>query len=146
MRETMKINNIQGSQTVISEQKTSQPVSGADFKNLLEAQLQSVSSSPSVLSVSPAAVSQAPAALRVEGLSVAEATMTRLESFGTALNDLSLSGESLEPFVEALEEETSAILQLKQQLPEEDPLNKLLDRVASVSYVEAAKYRRGDYH
>ncbi len=47
--------------------------------------------------------------------------------------------------VEALEEDTGSILGLKEKLPAEDPLAKLLDRVATVSYVEAAKYRRGDY-
>jgi hypothetical protein len=86
-----------------------------------------------------------PAALRIESLSVAEATINSLESLGTALNNLRLPAEDLAPLVEALEEETGSILDLKGKLPAEDPLARLLDRVASISYVETAKFRRGDY-
>lgn len=142
----MKIDTIQGLQNSNkTAQKTEKPVSGADFKNLLEAQLQSVSSTaPSAPLGSAEAVQVAPA-VRVESLAVMETTINSLESFGAALNNLSLPGETLEPFVQALEEETSSLLELKKQLPADDPLTKLLDRVAAVSYNEAAKYRRGDY-
>jgi hypothetical protein len=61
------------------------------------------------------------------------------------LNNLEFSARDLEPFVEALENETQSILELKKQLPGQDSLSHLLERVATVSYIEAAKYRRGDY-
>ncbi|MBI5558248.1 MAG: hypothetical protein HY885_11485 [Deltaproteobacteria bacterium] len=143
----MKITNLQGPHHIgHTDQKNSQPISGAEFKNLLEAQLQSVSSMSAAAATSQASsASHVPAALRIESLSVAETTMNSLESFGSALNDLRLPAEDLEPFVEALEEETGSILELKEKLPAGDPLAVLLDRVATVSYVEAAKYRRGDY-
>ncbi len=146
--DNMKIHDLQGTQpTVGSEKKASNPVSGAQFKSMLEAQLQAVSSPGAVSPASPVtATSQVPVALRVESLSVVEATINNLETFGTALQNLEVDSQSLEPFVETLEEETSSMLRLKEQLPADDPLSQLLDQVASVSYNEAAKYRRGDYH
>ncbi|MCB2182870.1 MAG: hypothetical protein KQH63_12625 [Desulfobulbaceae bacterium] len=143
----MKIYNNQGPQNVIkSGQKTDKPVSGPDFRDLLEAQLQEVSSTSAVTPpLETGAINQVSPALRVEGLSVAEATIKSLDSFGSALGNLDLPEEALEPLVETLEEETSSLLEVKQQLPADDPLADLLDRVASVSYAEAAKYRRGDY-
>lgn len=142
----MKITTLQGTYRVNqSGQKDGQPLSGADFKQLLEAQLQSVASATPATNVTPAAALQVPPALRLESLTLAETTMNSLASFGEALGDLSLPGESLLPFVESLEEETSSLLSLKEQLPTDDPLARLLDRVASVSYVETAKFRRGDY-
>lgn len=142
----MKITTLQGTYRVNqSGQKDGQPLSGVDFKQLLEAQLQSVASAVPATNVASAAALQVPPALRLESLALAETTMTSLASFGEALGDLSLSGESLLPFVESLEEETSSLLSLKEQLPADDPLARLLDRVASVSYVETAKFRRGDY-
>ncbi len=107
--------------------------------------MQSVASATPATNVTPAAALQVPPALRLESLTLAETTMNSLASFGEALGDLSLPGESLLPFVESLEEETSSLLSLKEQLPTDDPLARLLDRVASVSYVETAKFRRGDY-
>lgn len=143
----MKINDLQGTQPAVKPgEKASNPVSGAQFKSMLEAQLQAVSSPAAVSPASSvAATSQVPVALRVESLSVVEATIDNLESFGTALQNLDVDSGSLEPFVETLEEETSSMLRLKEQLPADDPLSELLDQVASVSYNEAAKYRRGDY-
>lgn len=143
----MKIHDLQGTQPpVTSGKKAANSVSGAQFKSMLEAQLQAVSSPVTGSPVSSvAATNQVPVALRVESLSVVEATINNLESFGTALQNLDVDSKSLEPFVEALEEETSSMLRLKEQLPADDPLSELLDQVASVSYNEAAKYRRGDY-
>jgi hypothetical protein len=143
----MKITNKLGTPTIgQTEQKNSKPLSGADFKNLLESQLQSISGSAGAVAATRlAAASSVPASLRIESLSVAEATINSLESFSDALNNLQLPAEDLAPLVEALEEETGSILDLKGKLPAEDPLARLLDRVASLSYVEAAKYRRGDY-
>jgi hypothetical protein len=143
----MKITNLQGIQNIgQSDQKRSKPISGADFKDLLESELLSVSSSAAAGSATQiSSASQDTPGLRIESLSVAEATINSLESFGSALNNLRLPAEDLEPLVEALEEETGSILDLKGKLPAEDPLARLLDRVATVSYVEAAKYRRGDY-
>jgi hypothetical protein len=143
----MKITNLLGKQNIgKAEQKSSKPLSGTDFKNLLDSQLQSITSFPAAGAATQiSAASSVPTALRIESLSVAEATINSLESFGTALNNLRLPADDLAPLVEALEEETGSILDLKEKLPAGDPLAKLLDRVASLSYVEAAKFRRGDY-
>jgi len=143
----MKITNNLGTPTISpAEPKNSKPLSGNEFKSFLESQIQSVSSSAKTgAAAQVAALSMVPAALRIESLSVAEATINSLESLGTALNNLRLPAEDLAPLVEALEEETGSILDLKGKLPAEDPLARLLDRVASISYVETAKFRRGDY-
>lgn len=143
----MKITNKLGTPAISpAEPKNSKPLSGNEFKSFLESQIQSVSSSAKTgAAAQVAALSMVPAALRIESLSVAEATINSLESLGTALNNLRLPAEDLAPLVEALEEETGSILDLKGKLPAEDPLARLLDRVASISYVETAKFRRGDY-
>lgn len=44
-----------------------------------------------------------------------------------------------------MEEGAVGLMSVKDQLPADDLLGQLLDRVATVSYLEAAKYRRGDY-
>ncbi|MBI4791583.1 MAG: hypothetical protein HY789_02335 [Deltaproteobacteria bacterium] len=143
----MKITNNLGTPAIgPSDPKNSKPLSGNEFKNFLESQIQSVSTTAKTgAAAKVAALSIVPAALRIEGLSVAEATINSLESLGTALSNLQLPAEDLAPLVEALEEETGSILDLKGKLPAEDPLARLLDRVATISYVETAKFRRGDY-
>jgi hypothetical protein len=142
----MKINELQNQQAIGNSKKTSQEASGgADFQKILENSQKSsaepVTATAATQNVSPSI----PASLRIESLQLSEQTMNTLESFGSALNNLEFSARDLEPFVEALENETQSILELKNQLPGQDPLSHLLERVATVSYIEAAKYRRGDY-
>ena len=83
--------------------------------------------------------------LRLQGVQMTEATIDSLESFAKALEDVTLSPKELEPFITALEEENQGLLDIKEQLPADDPLAKLIEQVAAASYLETAKYRRGDY-
>ena len=119
---------------------------GVDFHKLLEEQLQGAAPSAPTQTVAPvtpmAAVSPA---LRVEGLSLSEAAIEDLESFGAALENKKLSAAELAPYVEAMEEKAVGMLSVREQLPPNDQLGVLLDRVATVTYLEAAKYHRGDY-
>jgi hypothetical protein len=62
-----------------------------------------------------------------------------LENYEEAL------AEPVSSAISALEEETTGLLNPRQQLSAEDPLAGLLDRVAAVTFQEAAKFRRGDY-
>ena len=89
--------------------------------------------------------SSIPARLRIEGLSLSENTINMLESFARALENLDLDEDDLRPLVEALETDTTTLIDIREQLPEDDPLARLIDRVAAVSYIEAEKFRRGDY-
>lgn len=89
--------------------------------------------------------SQIPVELRVAGLSISENTIDLLESFSKALGNLRLSTEDLRPLIEALEGDTTSLLDIKEQLPPNDPLAQLIDRVTTISVVEAEKFRRGDY-
>ena len=82
---------------------------------------------------------------RLAGLTLSEKTIDILAAFSEALNNLSLSAKSLQPIVDALEGETTALLDIKEQLEADDPLAELLDRIAAVAYLETEKYRRGDY-
>jgi hypothetical protein len=142
----MKINELQNQQAIGNSQKTSQKASGgADFQKILEASQKSSTESVTATAATQNVSPSVPASLRLESLQLSERTMDTLESFGSALNNLEFSARDLEPFVEALENETQSILELKNQLPGQDSLSHLLERVATVSYIEAAKYRRGDY-
>jgi hypothetical protein len=89
---------------------------------------------------------QVPAELRLTGLSVSENTIDLLASFSEALDNLRLTSEDLLPLIEALEGGTTTLLDIKDQLPAHDPLAQLIDRVATISVIEAEKFRRGDYH
>ena len=142
----MKINELKNAQTANNTQKVTKKGSdGSDFQKILESK-QTTSSAPIT---SAAAVEHLqktiPVGLRLESMQLTEQTISTLEEFSSVLGNLHFSGKDMEPLVEALEDETRAILDLKNQLPSHDPLTDILDRVATVSYVETSKYRRGDY-
>jgi hypothetical protein len=84
--------------------------------------------------------------LRLQGVQLTEASILSLESFATALEDANLAARDLEPFITALEEENQGLIDIRAQLPDDDPLAKLIEQVAAATYLETAKYRRGDYH
>ena len=56
-----------------------------------------------------------------------------------------LPADKLEPVIASLEENTAALVSYKNQIDAQDPLANLLDRVATTTYVETVKFRRGDY-
>jgi hypothetical protein len=142
----MKINELQNAQTPGTTQKTTKKgAEGSGFQKILESKQSrgTESATPGVpIQSSPSSI---PVDLRIESLQVTEQTISTLDEFSSALGNLKFSGDDIQPLVEALEDETRSILELKNQLPPQDPLADLLDRVATVSYVETAKYRRGDY-
>lgn len=142
----MKINELQNAQNLNNTQKTTQKDSaGSDFQKILESKQKAATEPQS----SGAAIKNTPSTiqvgLRIESLQLSEQTISTLEEFGSVLGNLNFSEEDMEPLVEALEDETRSILELKKQLPSQDPLADFLDQVATVSYIETAKYRRGDY-
>lgn len=87
-----------------------------------------------------------PVELRLAGLSMSENAIDLLESYSKALNNLNLTTQDLLPLIEALEGDTTTLLDIKEQLPKNDPLAQLIDRVTTISVIEAEKFRRGDYH
>lgn len=87
-----------------------------------------------------------PVELRMTGLSMSENTIHLLDSFSKALGNLGLTTKDLLPLIEALEGDTTTLLDIKEQLPHNDPLAQLIDRVTTISVVEAEKFRRGDYN
>ncbi|MCD6390297.1 MAG: hypothetical protein J7L69_12870 [Desulfobulbaceae bacterium] len=141
----MKINEITPQITGNAPGKTQQTAE-TSFNNLLNAKLGVISASKASSPVS-AVSSAAPtdSSLRLESLTVTENAINTLDCYGTALKNPSLSTEDLRPFISAMEEETSAILAIREKISGEDPLAGLLDRVATVTYLETAKYHRGDY-
>ena len=142
----MKIDDILSGQQTGNKATGKKSTSETNFKDLLSNQIQPTDGSQPVAgSKAVAPSSTISAALRLEGLQLSEKTIDTLASFGAALENASLTAEELEPFVTALEEETDALLDLREELPQDDPLAKLLNRIATVTYLEAAKYRRGDY-
>lgn len=143
----MKVQNVRpGPQSLQSSSTSLNTLETDGFQRLLQNKIEASVKTQGIKAAAPADLKMPPnAALRLEGLSLTETTLATLDSYGLALESLSVSPQDLEPFVSALEEETAAIIDLKQELPPEDPLAKLLDRVATVSYLESVKYRRGDY-
>jgi len=145
----MKIDDILQNQKIAGGKKISGPrEGGADFAQVLQSHLggsQSITATDST-SAANQVWAAVPAHLRLEGLSLSETTINTLDSFSAALGNTALRAEELEPYISALENELTAMQALRRELPEQDPLSRLLDQVAAVSHLEAAKYRRGDYH
>lgn len=122
-------------------------VSSTSFFNLLADQLQAPKETQAPNQTEALTTeSQIPTELRLAGLSMSENTIDLLESFSHALGELHLSASDLLPLIEALEGDTTTLLDIKEQLPQHDPLAQLIDRVATVSTIEAEKFRRGDYN
>ena len=144
----MKINELQNGQPLRTRvEKPGQSSGSIDFKSLLESKLhvpQEISSVASVSNVSPVS-EEVKTTLRIDGLAVTESAIKHLEQFSAALADTKFAERDLEPFVSALEEETLALLEIRSHIPEDDSLAVLLDRVATVTYLETVKFRRGDY-
>ncbi|HIJ79251.1 MAG: hypothetical protein OEY01_09565 [Desulfobulbaceae bacterium] len=144
----MKINDIYPGQQGLGKTDTKANKAGATkFDDLLRNEMQSLTQSEKTeptAQVSPVP-NQTPAGLRTEGLTMSESTIDTLDSFSAALADPRFSARDLEPYAAALEDDTAALIEMKKQLPIDDPLAALLDRVATISYLEAAKFRRGDY-
>lgn len=143
----MMINPLTGQR--ISEQKTvnkTKSVSATSFFDLLTDQLEPLTP-PTTTEQTEAIANECliPADLRLAGISTSENTIDLLESLGQALGNLQLTASDLLPLVEALEGDTTALLDIKEQLPQHDPLAQLIDRVTTISVIEAEKFRRGDY-
>lgn len=142
----MKITAITpGQQDVTSIGKGGASVTGASFQDILAQEL-AAAKSPAATTIAASATPPIPAALRLDGISLTEETINTLEKFSAALGNPAFSAQDLEPFADALENDTAALVHFKNQLPGNHPLSALLERVATASYVEATKLRRGDYH
>ncbi len=143
----MKITTITpGQQDVSSLGKGSASATGPSFQEILAQELAAAKIPATTGVATVSAVASIPASLRLDGLSLTENTINTLEKFGTALANPAFSAQDLEPFAAALENDTAALISLKNQLPANNPLSSLLERVATASYVETTKLRRGDYH
>ena len=119
---------------------------GVSFQELLESHLHGTSNSSDLQSPQAATgVSPVPTSLRLESLSLTEITLQTLEHFENTLKNKALPADKLEPIISSLEENTAALVAFKNQIDEQDPLANLLNRVATTTYVETVKYRRGDY-
>lgn len=144
----MKIKRSQGpgNTTAAGKAAKSGQTSALDFRHLLQAQMEGM---PEVRAAAPTAQveerQQGNPALRLQGVRMTETTIDSLEAFATALDNAGLSSQDLEPFITALEEVSQGLLDIKEQLPANDPLTALIEQVAAAAYLETAKYRRGDY-
>ncbi|ADH87210.1 hypothetical protein [Desulfurivibrio alkaliphilus] len=144
----MKISDILQQQNIPGSGKSTGPGSSADFAAILQSHLQGAGNTEPATGVQQTTASSGPvpAHLRLESLEVSQNTIATLEAFSNALSNPAVQSEELEPYINALENEVAAMLELKGELPAQDPLARILEEVAAVSYLETAKYRRGDYH
>ncbi len=139
-----EIKNQNFSKKIAKKSKTEQ---SGSFFSLLEGQLNPLEeSSPTASSSEIVADTQIPSQLRLAGVSLSENAINLLESYSKALDNLDLKADDLAPLIEAIEGDTTALLDIKEQIPETDPLAQLIDRVTTITYLEAEKFRRGDYH
>jgi len=143
----MKIDDIQGKKITGRKPVKKKSTSETSFFAVLDGQLHPTEETASVQQTSQIETEQQviPAKLRMKGVSLSEETIELLESYGDALGNLDLQAEDLQPLIEALENDRMALMDIKAQLPEEDPLALLIDHVATITYLEAEKFRRGDY-
>lgn len=143
----MKINELLNRQLIGGKEgKPGQASSGLDFRQMLESRLQAVQGSEMAPAVRPTgAASMVDPALRVEGLALTETALDTLEAYSQALGNRNFNSRDLEPYVAALEEESTGLQDIRAQMPGDDPLGKLLEQVATVTFLETAKFRRGDY-
>lgn len=145
----MIINPLTGQR--ISDKKSAEKTkstSSSAFFDLLTDQLMPTESPATTSSAreTEQAAGQIPVELRLAGLSMSENTIDLLDSFSKALDNLNLAPKDLLPLVEALEGDTTTLLDIKEQLPQNDPLSLLIDRVTTITVIEAEKFRRGDYN
>ena len=104
--------------------------SGVDFQALFQAQLQGVNSVVAPAEVAAVAERDAVAPeLRMAGVQLAEKSIDSLDNFAKALADENLLLADLEPIIKALEEESQGLLDLKEQLPADDKLTDLIEKV-----------------
>lgn len=144
----MIINPLTGQRVSDTTKSTSKGKTSAvnSFFDILSGQLQPSAEAPALeATTAPSTETQIPTELRLAGLSMSENTIELLDSFSQALGDLRLSADDLLPLIEALEGDTTTLLDIKEQLPAHDPLAQLIDRVTTISAIEAEKFRRGDY-
>lgn len=143
----MKIDNLKSKQTEAkSSIKRSSSGSSASFFSLLDGQLQPTEQPLSIQPTTQSETCSIPAQLRLDGVFLSENTIDLLESFSNCLDNLELSTDDLTPIINALEDGTTSLLDIKEQLPADDPLAVLIDRVATISIIETEKFRRGDYN
>jgi len=142
----MKISDILQSLRPQGKSSTSQP-SGTDFQELLAEKISGNATHVHQADEPSRATETSPvsATLRLEAIDLTTSTLDTLEAYSAALADTRLDVELLEPYAASLEEHLAGLADLKEQLPGDDPLARLLDRVATVAYLETAKFRRGDY-
>lgn len=145
----MKISDILQQQKMPGGNRASGPAgAGTNFAAILQSHLRGPEAalSPVASAPTPTIGAAIPAQLRLDSLSLSQTAISTLDSFSAALGNTTLKADELEPYISALENDVAAMLDLKQELPEQDPLAKVLEEIATVSFLETAKYRRGDYH
>lgn len=142
----MKITSLKNKRIANKDKAKKAQVKDSSFFDLLAGQLApSPGSSPVPESRAVSETATLPPGIRLNGVRLSESSIELLAHFGKALGNLDLKAEDLAPLVQALEGDTTALLDIKEQLPPDDPLARLIDRVTTISYITTEKFRRGDY-
>ncbi len=129
-----------------SKTKKSQTIDNGFFDLLTDQLTPPAETAPTSATTAALAASSLPSGTRLNGVRLSESSIDLLDNFSKALGNLELKADDLAPMVEALEGDTTALLDIKEQLPDGDPLATLIDHVITISYIETEKFRRGDYN
>ncbi len=76
---------------------------------------------------------------------LADAALSRLEIFQSSLARDGTSLKKMAPLVQKLADDSRQLHDAAQGLPEGSPLRHILEETAALAYVEAFKFKRGDY-
>ncbi len=143
----MKITNSKNQQITTKKAGQKAKIRESGFFDLLAGQLEGpAATSPTQETSALLETQQLPPQIRLNGLKLSESSIDLLDNFRKAVANLDLSAADLAPLIDALEGDTTAMLDIKAQLPTDDPLARLIDQVATISYIETEKFRRGDYN
>lgn len=117
----------------------------SSFQKLLEeAKIkQGISHSTEVEGQNLISISEDENSLRIEGFWTAHKILDKLVVYQKTLKDTENTMKQIEPILQSLSEEVDHLIEIKEKLPPNDPLNTILLELGVLSTVEIMKFKNG---